>query len=138
MLRAPAAARRLRHDGAMSRTSRLILIAAGAFALSSALDIAAASIFTVLALSGPGTPPEDCVEFACALSSDQLGSIAAFIVWYVVGTGLAIGGVLISLTMTLVGVLGRWQPRAATATFLAMGLGVAGVIVGPPIVLAIM
>jgi hypothetical protein len=121
----------------MSRNSRLVLVAAGAFVVALAFDIAVGFGVTSWAMSGPAQPPEDCADIGCQFSTDEFGQVVALIAWVVLAVGLGIGGTLIALTTTLLGLRSKWQPRAATGTFSAIGLGIAAGAIGPLIGLAI-
>jgi MFS family permease len=121
----------------MSRNSRLLFIGVGALLVAAALDFSAAAVINVWVMSGPDTAPEDCAEISCGFSIDELGPLLAFLGWLLAIFGLGIAGALIALTTTLIGVLGKWQPRAASGTFLAIGLGIVAAALGPLIAVAI-
>ena len=121
----------------MSRNTRLALVGVGAFLVAAVLDFAAAGLVTLVAMSGPDTAPDDCNDIGCALSTDEFGAVISIFVWILALGAVTIGAVLISLAVTLIGVLSQWQPRPATGTFAAIGLGILAAALGPLIAILI-
>lgn len=121
----------------MSRNTRLVLVGFGAFLVAAVLDFAAAGLVTLVAMSGPETAPDDCNDFGCALSTDKVGAVVSVLAWILALCAVAIGAGLISVIVTLIGVLSKWQPRSTAGTFAAIGLGILAALLGPLIAILV-